>query len=56
VISQAILIVGLSEHLPDIKAVGLRELAGRLPSSLRIEDTVHCIEHVAGILCGGEIG
>jgi hypothetical protein len=56
VISQGCLVVGLSEHFPDIKAVGLCELARRLPSSLRIKDPLHRVEHVAAIFRRGKVG
>jgi hypothetical protein len=55
-IGQVTLVVGLSEHLPDIKAVGLRELASRLPGSLLVEDPLHPIEYVAAIFRRDQIG
>jgi hypothetical protein len=53
---QILLVFGWSEHLTDVDAVGLCELAGRLPGSLRIEDPLHRVEYVAGILRRGQIG
>jgi hypothetical protein len=53
---QILLVFGLSEHLTDVDAVALCELAGGLPGSLRIEDPLHRVEYVAGILRRGQIG
>jgi hypothetical protein len=51
-----LLVVGLPEHLSNIDAVGLRELASRLPGSLLIEDPLHRFQHVAATFCRRESG
>ena len=50
------LVVRLSEYLRDVDAVGLSELAGRLPDSLFVEDPLHRVEHICAILGRGYIG
>ncbi len=53
---QALLVVGLSEHLANVETVGLCELARGLPGSLLVQDALHRIEYVAAIFRGGHIG
>jgi hypothetical protein len=50
------LVLWLSKHLPDIKAVGLRELTSRLPGGLLVQDPLHRVEDVAAIFRGSKIG
>ncbi len=46
---EILLVVRVSEHLACVETVSLRELASRLSSwSLRVENLLHRIEHVAG--------
>ncbi|OMC52993.1 hypothetical protein A5745_23135 [Mycobacterium sp. IS-2888] len=42
--------------MPDIKAVGLRELTGGLPCGLLIQDPLHRIEDIAAIFRGSKTG
>ena len=50
------MIVWLSEHLRDIDAVGMCELASRLAGPLLVEDLLHRVEHVTAILRCGQTG
>jgi hypothetical protein len=52
---QALLVIRLPEHLAHIEAVGLGELPGRLSRVVRVEDCLHSVRDVAGVLCGGNI-
>jgi hypothetical protein len=49
-------LIGLSEHSSHVEAVVLRELAGRLSGSLRVEDPLHRVNHIAAILRCGQTG
>ncbi|MCV7412953.1 hypothetical protein AWC05_12115 [Mycobacterium florentinum] len=48
--------IGWPEHVADISAVRLRELARRHADPFRVEYSLHCIQYVAGVFCSGDAG
>jgi hypothetical protein len=50
------LALGLAEHLSDVGTVGLRKLTGYLTCPLGVENSLHRIQHIAGILCCSNVG